>query len=121
MAGIRSNISKGRQFQTKTCDALKEAFDLDTDDIRPVIGGENGSDIVLMSDRARERVGLEIECKNQKNISIWASLEQAKAKGGVPALVFHRSKQGVKDVWICIPFEHFLEIKRKALERDEKI
>jgi hypothetical protein len=100
---------------------FKTAFDLTEDDARSPIGSETGPDLILTSSKARKRIDLAVECKNQKTASLWAWLEQAKSRKGVPALVFHRSKPGVKDIWICVPLEYFLKVKRKALEREGKI
>ena len=110
MASIRSNIAKGRAFQTRVLELLKEAFGLTSDDIRVPIGAEPGPDIIYMSDLGRS-VGLSIEIKNQQSISIWAALKQAKSHPGIPAVIFHRSKQGVSDVWITVPLGHYLAVR----------
>lgn len=114
MSTHRSRIQKGRSFQRKIKEMIQSAFDLSDDDIRTAIGAENGCDIKL-SKVARDKVGLSIECKNQQKISLWSALEQAKANvepNTEPALIFHRSKPGNREVWITVPLEHYLELKR---------
>ena len=116
MAKPRSLISKGRGFQTRILELIKETFNLGPDDIRTAIGAETGADIKLTNEATREKVGLAIECKNVKSISTWAALEQAKAhaKGTnlIPTLIFHRSQIGNRDIWITVPIEHYLELRK---------
>jgi hypothetical protein len=115
MTKVRSRIQKGRNFQKRVMELIKEAFDLSEDEIRTPVGCETGVDIKLSS-TGREKVGLSIECKNQKSLSIWASLEQAKANtcdGCEPALIFHRSVLGNRDTWIAVPLHHYLDLRRK--------
>jgi hypothetical protein len=119
MAKVRSLIQKGRNFQSKIRDILMETFSLDQDSIRTAIGSETGVDIKLTK-KAQELIGLSIECKNQKSLSIWAALEQAKSNtysGTIPALIFHRSVSGNKDIWMAIPIEHYMELRKKLLEQ----
>lgn len=117
MATPRSRIQKGRSFQKKVMLMFKSIFELSDDDIRTPVGAENGPDVILCNEATRQKVGLAIEVKNQKNISIWEALGQAKnhAKGGLtPALVFHRSVAGNKDVWISVPLDHYLEVRKNG-------
>lgn len=115
MAKARSLINKGRRFQVKIGKIFAEHFELEWDeDIRTAIGSETGCDVKLMSKKAKERVGLAIECKNVKSLNVWKSLEQASSNtpnGQTPALVFHRSKPGNKEVWIVVPLEHYLKLR----------
>lgn len=120
MATVRSRITKGREFQKKIKQKLQVCFDLEDDDIRTAIGCETGEDIKL-SRKAKQLIGLAIECKNQKNISIWAALEQAKRntqENEDPALIFRRSISGNRETWICLPLEHYLEIRRKLIDNN---
>lgn len=113
MAKARSRIQKGREFQKKVKLLIQKAFKLGDDDIRTPVGAETGEDVKL-SQRAREQVGLSIECKCVKSLNVWKSLEQAKAntpKGSVPALIFRRSVSGNRDVWIAVPLSHYLEVR----------
>lgn len=116
MATPRSRIQKGRGYQKKVMLQIKESFHLGDDDIRVPVGSENGPDIILCNEKSRGCVGLAIEVKNQQSISIWEALEQAKSHSKksslVPALVFHRSKQGNSDEWITVPLQHYLDIRR---------
>jgi hypothetical protein len=121
MATARSRINKGRRYQKTISDKLKEAFGLTDDDIRPAIGSETGPDIILMSDLARKKVGLAIECKNQKSLSLWKSLEQTcghcknkKGKGLDPALIFKRGEGGTHRSWICIELDDWIDLKKRA-------
>lgn len=120
MSTVRSRIQKGRSFQKKVVELFKECFDLGDDDIRTPVGAENGPDVILCNADTRSNVGLAVEIKNQKSISVWQALEQAKAHakgtGLVPVLVFHRSVSGNKDVWITVPIEHYLELRKKCPE-----
>jgi hypothetical protein len=116
MAKIKSLIQKGRNFQTRICDMFKSEFKLTSDDLRTPVGSESGVDIILTSKRAREIIDLSIECKNQKTASLWAWLEQAKSRSGTPALIFHRSVSGNKDIWITVPLKYFIDLKKKAIK-----
>lgn len=117
MATARSRIQKGRSFQKKVMLMFKSIFNLSDDDIRTPVGAENGPDVILCNEVARQKVGLAIEVKNQKNMALWEALNQAKghAKDGmVPALVFHRSIAGNKDIWISVPLDHYLEVRKNG-------
>lgn len=124
MATARSRIAKGRNFQSVIRDRIQECFQLDSDAIRTAIGSETGADIKLTSQEAREKVGLALECKNVQSLSIWKALDQAKAhaKGTnlIPTLIFHRSISGNRDVWVTIPIEHYLELRKELLELKEQ-
>jgi hypothetical protein len=121
MATARSRIQKGRNFQSKIMQLIKECFKLDDYALRTPVGSENGPDIIYLNKQVSDTIGLSIECKNQKSISIWASLEQVKANqkkfhpNNVPALVFHRSLSGNPDVWIAVPLEHYLKLRGELL------
>lgn len=117
MATIRSNITKGRQMQKRVMEAIKEAFQLDEDDIRVPVGCETGEDIKL-SKKARSLVGLSIEVKNHKNLSIWAALAQAKKNcpsDCTPALVFKRGTLGANETFICVPLAAYLDTRKELL------
>ncbi len=112
---VSNRKSKGRRLQNTIRDLFKEAFILSDDDIRCAIGYEKGCDIKL-SERAQKIVCLSLECKNQMNLSLWAVLKQAKDNivgETCPALVFHRPIQGNSDIWITVPIEHYLDIRRR--------
>jgi len=119
MSTARSRISKGRAFQKSIMLLIKQYFNLDDDDLRNPVGAENGPDVILNNKKTRDLVGLTIECKNQKSLSIWSALEQTKDNqkkyypDTTPALIFHRSQMGNRDVWITVPLTHYLELRQK--------
>lgn len=88
------------------------------DDIRPPFGQEPGTDIKLISQKARDRVKLSIETKNQESISIWAWLEQTlkNTKDDTqPVLVFKRAgRHDNKRTWAVVPFDFLLELLKNA-------
>lgn len=88
------------------------------DDIRPPVGHESGRDLKIVSEKARKKLKLSIEAKNQQSISIWSWLEQTlrnTRKDTQPALVFKRAgKTDNKRTWIVIPFDYFLELLKNA-------
>ena len=111
-----SNRQKGRNFEKRVLERFQECFGLDEDDARCAPASVKGVDIILTK-RAQELVGLGIECKNVKSLNVWAALEQAKRntpEGSEPALVFHRSQYGNRDIWIAVPLEHYLELRRNG-------
>ena len=113
MATVRSNIAAGRLFQKRVMEKIKEIFGFNQDQIRTCVGAECGEDIKFSQD-ARATVGLSIECKNQKNMNIWSSLEQAKKncpKGCEEAVVFKRKTLGANKTYIVVPLDHYLTIR----------
>src|SRR3972149_3909337 len=118
MATARSRITKGRNFQKRVMLKIKEVFQLTDEDIRTPIGAEAGTDIRL-SKKAQEIVGLSCECKNMKNMNIWTALEQAKKncdKGCVEAVIFKRGDLGANKEYICVPLEHYLELRKYKVD-----
>ena len=110
---IRSAIQKGRQFQRLVMEAFKETFGLDSDDIRTPVGCETGEDIKLTK-KAREIIGLSIECKNQKKFNLWQALRQSSANcpdGACEAVVF--KEHGRAKMFIVVPLDHYLELREK--------
>jgi hypothetical protein len=115
MATARSRITKGRLYQKKVMQRFKDVFELDEDDIRTAVGAETGEDIKL-SKRAREKVGLSIECKNMKSMNIWSAIDQAQKncpKGCEEAVVFKRGTLGAHRSFICVSLDHYLELRRQ--------
>ena len=86
--------SKGRRLQQWTRDQLLETFEeLTDDDVRSVSMGAGGVDIQL-SQRAKELIPLDIECKNTERIKVWEAFGQAEDNCGddrTPAVVFKRN------------------------------
>ena len=120
MATARSRISKGRNFQSIIRDKIQECFQLDDDSIRCAIGAETGADVKLTSQEARDKVGMAVECKCVKSLSIWTALDQTKAHAKdtdlIPTLIFRRSISGNRDVWITVPLDHYLDLRKELLE-----
>jgi len=110
-----SSRQKGRNFEKQILKRFKECFELDEDDARCAPASVRGTDIILTK-RAQEIVGLGIECKNVKSLNVWAALEQAMRntpEGSEPALVFHRSVSGNRNIWIAVPLEHYLNLREQ--------
>jgi len=110
--------ARGRAFEKEVLAHILETFALTEDDARCAGASVPGVDIVLTA-AARAKVGLSIECKNQKAFNIWGALEQAKKNtkdGTVPALVFRRT--GARDLWIAVPLSHYLELRRDEHDAD---
>ena len=90
----RSAKNKGKRLQNKVRDLLLETFNqLEPDDVRSAIMGEQGEDIKL-SPAARRLIPYSFECKNQESLNIWSSLQQAEENSGVssPVLIFKRNR-----------------------------
>ena len=104
---------------------FQECFSLGPDDARSPVGAEGGVDVIFCNEATRQKVGLAIECKNVKKISIWECLEQAKSHAKntkmTPALIFHRSAIGNTDIFITVPLSHYLELRKELLEKENKI
>lgn len=116
MASARSRITKGREFQKRVFEKFKKAFSLPEDDTsRTPIGAESGEDI-KWSKEARAIIGLSCECKDKKNLGVWAALEQAKKncpKECTESVIFKRGDLGSHKTYIIVPFDHYLEIREK--------
>lgn len=113
MVKSRSLIAKGRSFQKSIMEKFKNFFGLDEDDIRTAVGAETGVDIKL-NKKAREKIGLAIECKNVKSINIWKAIDQAKKncyEDCEPAVIFKRGTLGSNTVYICVSLKHYLEMR----------
>lgn len=84
----RSAKAKGRRLQNWTRDKILESFpQLKLEDVKPAIMGESGVDIHF-SPVAEKYVPFSIECKNRKNISVYAFLSQADSQEkGYPLVV----------------------------------
>jgi hypothetical protein len=106
---------------------FKSAFKLEEHDIRTTVGYENGADFVLITDKARKRIGLSVECKDRKSLGIFAALEQAKKNlypGTVEAVVFKNGAPGLPGqhkTYITVPLDHYLGIRRRLNAAKRKI
>lgn len=112
---IRSAKNKGRRL----CQHLKELIlathrDIFADDIIVTTASSNGEDLIL-SPAAQRAFPFSVECKNQEQIAIWASLAQAEShavKSGRPALlVFSRNRS---PVYAAMRIETLLTLQSKA-------
>ena len=105
-----SGKAKGRRLQNKIRDLLLEHFSdkLEPDDVRVAIMGETGEDIKL-SPAARKLIPYSFECKNQENLNIWSSLEQAEENSGdyPPVLIFKRNRS---KTYVTIELEEFMKL-----------
>ena len=105
----RSAKNKGKRLQNNVRDLLLETFNqLEPDDVRSAIMGEQGEDIKL-SPAARKLIPYSFECKNQEALNIWSSLEQAETNSGDydPVLIFKRNRT---KTYAVINIEKFIEL-----------
>ena len=105
----RSAKNKGKRLQNKVRDLLLETFNqLEPDDIRSAIMGEQGEDIKL-SPAARRLIPYSFECKNRESLNIWSSLQQAEENSGDydPVLIFKRNRS---KTYAVINIEKFIEL-----------
>lgn len=120
MATARSRIAKGRNFQKKILEKFKEIFSLDEDHIRTAVGAEKGEDL-KMSKYAKRLIKLSIECKNMKSMNIWTAIAQSKSNCSSDcdeAVVFKRGDLGSHKTYICVPLDHYLDLRKKLLQYD---
>ncbi len=114
----KSARAKGSLFQKVVMKAFAKAFDLvEEEDIRSSVGRETGADVKLVSLKAKDRVGLAIECKNSRTLNIFRAIEQArKYRTGAletEAVVFKKGSVGPNTTYICIPLDHYLRLRRR--------
>lgn len=108
-----SSRQKGRSFEKKVVEILRVTFDLDEDHIWPAPASVSGMDVKL-SKLGKKTVGLAIECKNVRNLNIFKAIAQAKKNTPdslETAVVFHQSIPGNREIWIVVPFEHYLQLR----------
>lgn len=102
--------NKGRNLQKKLREKLLEAFsELAEADIYSRPMGSSGSDLIL-SQRARERLSMAFECKNQERINLWESWKQcvsnAEKEELSPVLVVKRNHS---PILVITDIDTFLE------------
>ena len=105
----RSAKNKGKRLQNNVRDLLLESFtELEPDDVRSAIMGESGEDIKL-SPAARKQIPFSFECKNQENLNIWDSLQQAEENSGdySPVLIFKRNRS---KTYAVVEIDKFIEL-----------
>ena len=89
----QSAKAKGRRLQQWFRDLLIEKLDVHPEDIESRSMGAGGEDLI-MARAARKKFPYSIECKNQENVNVWKSYEQAKenSKDYEPIVVLKRNK-----------------------------
>ena len=111
---VSSRKSKGREFQKFICDKisckLKEPWGYEDEmSIQPRLMGQSGVDIVLRG-RARQEFPFAIEAKNQENLSLWNTIEQAiKNQGDFQYWIVMHKKNGKTPIAI-LDLDDFLNI-----------
>jgi len=115
----RAARAKGSWFQTLVLKKIARTFRLKIEeDIRTAKGYEQGTDVKLISKKARDLVGLAIECKNAKSLSIFRALDQVKkntARGMIESVVFKKGNIGRQRTYIAVPLDHYLELRKRIL------
>ena len=105
----KSAKAKGKRLEKLIRDKIKEAFDLDNNDIRVAVGQENGADIKL-SARAKARFPFSLECKARASFNtLYGFLEQA-AKHEPKLIPLVIIKGDRKEPLCIIDFESFLTL-----------
>ena len=115
----RSAKNKGKRLQNNVRDLLLETFNqLEPDDVRSAIMGEQGEDIKL-SPAARKLIPYSFECKNQEALNIWSSLQQAEENSGDydPVLIFKRNRS---KTYAVINIEKFIELINESNSKSTK-
>jgi hypothetical protein len=106
----RSAKAKGKRLQNKVTQLLQEKYSsvLESGDFKSTTMGEHGMDVQL-SPSARKVFPFAIECKNQEQLNIWKSMEQAESncEGLTPLLVFKRN--GTK-IYAALEINDFLSL-----------
>tara|TARA_B100000287_G_scaffold430284_1_gene485219 strand:+ start:993 stop:1349 length:357 start_codon:yes stop_codon:yes gene_type:complete len=106
----RSAKAKGKRLQNKVTQLLQEKYSsiLEAGDFKSTTMGEHGMDVQL-SPSARKVFPFAIECKNQEQLNIWKSLEQAESncEGLTPLLVFKRNKT---KIYAALEISDFLNL-----------
>ena len=85
---------KGRRLQCWTVDQILETFaELTADDVRSTSMGAGGVDVQL-SQRAKQLIPFDFECKNTERPKIWEAFSQAEDNCAVdrePAVILKRN------------------------------
>jgi hypothetical protein len=74
----QSRKAKGRKLQNHVRNKLTEIFGLEEGDVESRPMGSSGTDLML-SAKARKRIGISFECKNTVGTPSRAQLEQSQA------------------------------------------
>ena len=120
---VRSRKAKGRDFQKYICERISCYLQVpwgyeDEKDIQPRVMGQSGVDIVLRGD-ARKLFPFAVEAKNQENLSLWSTVDQAaKNKGNFDYWVIMHKKNG-KEPLAILNLEDFLKIYFKKDKKEK--
>ena len=111
----QSAKAKGRNLQKLVRDLLLELNpELEADDVQSRSMGAGGEDIML-SPAARKRIPFQIECKNQKQVTVYKWYDQAVEHGKYPALLV--IKQNHREPLVILDASLFLKILRRYIEQ----
>lgn len=106
----RTRKAKGMILQKYIVERLLSYFpELTTNDIRSVPSSVPGNDIWL-SEKAKRRIPLNIEAKNQEKFNIWQAIEQVESRANkhdLPIVIFKRNRTRP---YVCIELENFLQL-----------
>jgi len=101
--------AKGRRLQKNVRDSLlKNAPDLEPDDIRSTPMGSSGEDL-LLSPLARKKYPISPECKNTERLNIWGAIKQAihNAASFRPVVFFTKNRE---KIWVAMELDYYLEL-----------
>ena len=107
--------AKGRRAAVEVKKSLRMVFpSLEDDDILVTSSGVNGEDLVL-SPKARSKIPLCFEVKNQEKLNIWKAIEQSKthvkSRDHKPVVVFKRNNMPLH---VAMSWEDFLSIFKEG-------
>ena len=104
----QSAKAKGRRLQQWFRDLLIEKLNIHPEDIESRSMGAGGEDLI-MARAAREKFPYSVECKNQENINLWESYNQAKqnSKNHEPVVILKRNNS---KPLILVDAEYFVKL-----------
>ncbi len=113
--------AKGRSLQKTVAWLLQSIFGLSEADVRSTPMGTQGSDVML-SEKALNMFGYDIECKNQEKLNVWQAYDQSKVRSVKfmkerhlePLLII---KKNHHDPLVVVDLEHFLHLARLNAEQ----
>lgn len=116
MISVAARKAKGRRLQNWVVSILTKLFGFTSDDIRPAIMGETGTDVKLSSS-ASVKFPYAVECKNQEGFaSIYNAYSQAVANSnGLEPLLIIRSNR--KPALAVLSAEHFFQLTRNNYDK----
>ena len=111
---VSSRKSKGRDFQKTICKKISDKTGIpwgseDEMEIQSRPMGMNGVDIILRG-KAKKKFPFAVEAKNQENLSLWPTIEQAiRNKGDFQYWIVMHKKNGKTPVAV-LDLDDFLDI-----------